>query len=206
MQTSAADLANDPIEAAEKTVVLPVPPNFLQEQSRRRAFRRGTTPLRPCSEHWRNSQRASGRSQQRVPSRIRVGGTRRDRRRDRFDEDADAERVLDTHGRILRDNVYGNIDDDVWRRDFTANSLYYNIADFSLWDYVGGAEDIAARRLKLIGDPGDALPRRSGAHAARRAFRSEAELQHRRADRHSDQGAARIARSTCRRRDCSTKR
>ncbi|MEJ0035176.1 MAG: polynucleotide adenylyltransferase PcnB [Gammaproteobacteria bacterium] len=82
------------------------------------------------------------------------GGGRRDgRRRDRFDEEADTERVLDTQGRILRDNVYGSIDEDVWRRDFTANSLYYNIADFSLWDYVGGAEDIAARQLRLIGDP-----------------------------------------------------
>ena len=68
------------------------------------------------------------------------------------DEDEDAERVTDEHGRILRDNMYGNIDDDVWRRDFTANSLYYNIADFSIWDYTGGVEDIAARRLKLIGD------------------------------------------------------
>lgn len=65
----------------------------------------------------------------------------------------DHERVLDTHGRLLRDNVYGTIDEDVWRRDFTANALYYNIADFSLWDYVGGAEDIAAHRLRLIGDP-----------------------------------------------------
>jgi poly(A) polymerase len=61
--------------------------------------------------------------------------------------------VLDAHGRLLRDNVYGSIDEDVWRRDFTANALYYNIADFSLWDYVGGAEDIAARQLRLIGDP-----------------------------------------------------
>jgi poly(A) polymerase len=60
---------------------------------------------------------------------------------------------LDTHGRLLRDNVYGSIDEDVWRRDFTVNSLYYNIADFSLWDYVGGAEDITAHRLRLIGDP-----------------------------------------------------
>jgi poly(A) polymerase len=68
------------------------------------------------------------------------------------DED-DEDRVTDQHGRILRDNVYGNIDDDVWRRDFTANSLYYNIADFSIWDYTGGVDDIAARRLKLIGDP-----------------------------------------------------
>ena len=56
-------------------------------------------------------------------------------------------------GRILRDNVYGTIEEDVWRRDFTANALYYNIADFSLWDYVDGAEDIAARTLRLIGDP-----------------------------------------------------
>jgi poly(A) polymerase len=69
------------------------------------------------------------------------------------DVDDDAERVTDEHGRILRDNVYGSIADDVWRRDFTANSLYYNIADFSIWDYTGGVEDIAARRLKLIGDP-----------------------------------------------------
>ena len=65
----------------------------------------------------------------------------------------DHERVLDTHGRLLRDNVYGSIEEDVWRRDFTVNALYYNIADFSLWDFVGGAEDIAARRLRLIGDP-----------------------------------------------------
>lgn len=69
------------------------------------------------------------------------------------DDDDDVDRVLDEHGRILRDNVYGTIDADVWRRDFTANALYYNISDFSIWDYVGGFEDIAARRLRLIGDP-----------------------------------------------------
>jgi poly(A) polymerase len=68
-------------------------------------------------------------------------------------EGADRERAVDQTGRILRDNVYGTIDEDVWRRDFTANALYYNIADFSLWDYVGGAEDIASRTLRLIGDP-----------------------------------------------------
>jgi poly(A) polymerase len=69
------------------------------------------------------------------------------------DDDEDTDRELDEHGRILRDNVYGSIDADVWRRDFTANSLYYNIADFSVWDYVGGVEDIKARQLRLIGDP-----------------------------------------------------
>jgi poly(A) polymerase len=67
-------------------------------------------------------------------------------------DDAGA-RMMDASGRILRDNVYGTIDEDVWRRDFTANALYYNIADFSLWDYVGGFEDVAGHTLKLIGDP-----------------------------------------------------
>jgi poly(A) polymerase len=67
--------------------------------------------------------------------------------------DESTERMFDATGRILRDNVYGSIDEDVWRRDFTANALYYNIADFSLWDYVNGATDIAARTLRLIGDP-----------------------------------------------------
>ena len=59
----------------------------------------------------------------------------------------------DHEGRILRDNVYGNIDEDVWRRDFTCNALYYNIADFSIWDYVGGVKDVERRQLVLIGDP-----------------------------------------------------
>ena len=61
-------------------------------------------------------------------------------------------RVQDDHGRLLRDNMYGSIDADVWRRDFTVNALYYNIADFSIWDYVGGLADIQAKRLRLIGD------------------------------------------------------
>ena len=69
------------------------------------------------------------------------------------DTDVLAQRMFDETGRILRDNVYGTIDADVWRRDFTANSLYYNIADFSVWDYCGGVEDVRARILKLIGDP-----------------------------------------------------
>ncbi|MET0232913.1 MAG: polynucleotide adenylyltransferase PcnB [Rhodanobacteraceae bacterium] len=77
----------------------------------------------------------------------------RDRSRHAGAGDEDEDRVTDEHGRILRDNAYGTIDDDVWRRDFTANALYYNIADFSIWDYAGGVEDIAERKLRLIGDP-----------------------------------------------------
>lgn len=56
-------------------------------------------------------------------------------------------------GMILRDNVYGTIEDDVWRRDFTANALYYNIADFSLIDYTHGMQDIEAKQLRIIGEP-----------------------------------------------------
>jgi len=56
-------------------------------------------------------------------------------------------------GRILRDNVYGAIHEDIWRRDFTVNALYYNIADFSIWDYTSGMDDVASRTLRLIGDP-----------------------------------------------------
>jgi poly(A) polymerase len=62
-------------------------------------------------------------------------------------------RALDEHGRILRDNLYGTIEEDVWRRDFTANALYYNIEDYSIWDYVGGVPDARDRILRLIGDP-----------------------------------------------------
>ena len=57
------------------------------------------------------------------------------------------------NGRILKDNVYGSIEEDIWRRDFTVNALYYNIADFSVWDYTSGMEDLSKRTLHLIGDP-----------------------------------------------------
>jgi len=65
----------------------------------------------------------------------------------------DDDSAHDHAGRIIRDNVYGTIEEDIWRRDFTCNALYYNIADFSIWDYAGGIGDIKQRRLVLIGDP-----------------------------------------------------
>lgn len=63
------------------------------------------------------------------------------------------DRKADETGRIIRDNVFGDIAEDIWRRDFTANALYYNIADYSVWDYTTGMEDVASRTLRLIGDP-----------------------------------------------------
>ena len=67
------------------------------------------------------------------------------------DDDA-ADRVVED-GMILRDNIYGTIEEDALRRDFTINALYYNVADFSIVDYAGGMADLQAGRLRLIGDP-----------------------------------------------------
>ncbi|MDO9268444.1 MAG: polynucleotide adenylyltransferase PcnB [Methylobacter sp.] len=68
-------------------------------------------------------------------------------------EEQNDKQVLNKEGRLLRDNVYGTIEEDVWRRDFTVNALYYNIKDFSVVDYVGGMADHKTGTLKLIGDP-----------------------------------------------------
>jgi poly(A) polymerase len=67
--------------------------------------------------------------------------------------DDDGDRQTDDGGRLLRDNIYGSIEDDAVRRDFTANALYYAIEDFSVRDYVGGYADVQARLLRLIGEP-----------------------------------------------------
>jgi len=68
-------------------------------------------------------------------------------------DDGSGDRQTHEDGRLLRDNVYGTVDDDAGRRDFTANALYYTIEDFSVRDYVGGFEDVQNRVLRLIGDP-----------------------------------------------------
>ncbi|MGA8278738.1 MAG: polynucleotide adenylyltransferase PcnB [Rhodanobacteraceae bacterium] len=67
-------------------------------------------------------------------------------------EDGSGDRHM-VAGRLIRDNVYGSIEEDAIRRDFTVNALYYNIADFSVRDYVGGMTDLATRTLRMIGDP-----------------------------------------------------
>jgi len=50
-------------------------------------------------------------------------------------------------------NVFGTAREDAFRRDFTINALFYNIADFSIIDYVGGLEDLDQRIIRVIGDP-----------------------------------------------------
>lgn len=56
-------------------------------------------------------------------------------------------------GMLLRDNVYGTMKEDAERRDFTINALYYDIADFSIYDFCGGMDDLENRKLRLIGEP-----------------------------------------------------
>ncbi|MBN6060109.1 polynucleotide adenylyltransferase PcnB [Aggregatibacter actinomycetemcomitans] len=56
-------------------------------------------------------------------------------------------------GMLLRDNVYGTLEQDAERRDFSVNALYYNPQDNTLKDYFNGIEDLKNGKLRLIGDP-----------------------------------------------------
>jgi len=65
--------------------------------------------------------------------------------------DADTEK--DAHGRVLRDNVWGNMEDDAARRDFTINALYYDPTSGQVFDYHHGVRDLQRKTLRMIGDP-----------------------------------------------------
>ncbi|PYQ48339.1 MAG: hypothetical protein DMF78_21525 [Acidobacteria bacterium] len=54
---------------------------------------------------------------------------------------------------IRRDNTFGSPEEDAFRRDFTVNALFYDIATFSVIDFVGGLEDLQDRVIRTIGDP-----------------------------------------------------
>ncbi len=69
------------------------------------------------------------------------------------EESDNNDKTVSENGIVLRDNVYGTLEEDAWRRDFTVNALYYNIKDFSVVDYTGGMADLKAGRLRMIGDP-----------------------------------------------------
>jgi len=56
-------------------------------------------------------------------------------------------------GMLLRDNIYGSIEEDAERRDFTINALYYSAKDFKVHDFANGVSDIDAKLIRLIGDP-----------------------------------------------------
>jgi len=67
-------------------------------------------------------------------------------------EDDDGDIELSDEGRILRDNCYGTIDQDAWRRDFTINALYYDIANYTVLDFTTGVKDLHDGVLRLIGN------------------------------------------------------
>ncbi|HHU94540.1 MAG TPA: polynucleotide adenylyltransferase PcnB [Alcaligenaceae bacterium] len=69
-----------------------------------------------------------------------------------FRADAKDEELTDEHGRILRDNDYGQLEDDARRRDFTLNALYYDPTTETVVDYHNGVEDLKNRVVRIIGD------------------------------------------------------
>lgn len=68
-------------------------------------------------------------------------------------QDAAQVKEAEESGRLLRDNSFGTIDEDARRRDFSINSLYYNVADSTIIDYANGLADLRAGHLRLLGDP-----------------------------------------------------
>jgi poly(A) polymerase len=94
--------------------------------------------------------------------------------RSEFDELAESE------AGPAKDTTYGTPAEDAQRRDLTINGLFYNVADFSLVDYVGGMEDLEARRIRVIGNPAVRFERdpvrmlRVLRHAARIGFTIDA--------------------------------
>jgi poly(A) polymerase len=69
------------------------------------------------------------------------------------DPEAEGEAQTDEHGRLLRDNVYGNQLEDAARRDFTINALFYDPATQEVIDYHNGVADLKKKLLRMIGDP-----------------------------------------------------
>jgi poly(A) polymerase len=69
----------------------------------------------------------------------------------------EGDRHADSDGMILRDNVYGTLDEDAFRRDFTVNALYYDPHDQTILDFVGGLEDLERHTLRFIGDTRERL-------------------------------------------------
>ncbi|APD87687.1 poly(A) polymerase [Alteromonas sp. Mex14] len=59
----------------------------------------------------------------------------------------------DAEGQLVRDNVFGTIEEDAERRDFTFNAMYYSVADFTVKDFANGLAAIEKREVELIGDP-----------------------------------------------------
>lgn len=65
----------------------------------------------------------------------------------------DEDTLKDEHGRVLRDNVWGSIEEDAARRDFTVNALYFDPATETVLDFHHGVADLKDKTLRMIGEP-----------------------------------------------------
>ena len=83
---------------------------------------------------------------------------------------------------VHRDNTFGTPEEDAFRRDFTINALFYDIATFSIIDFTGGLDDLRAGLVRCIGDPAERFQEdpvrmlRAVAMAARLGFRIDAPI------------------------------
>ena len=99
-------------------------------------------------------------------------------------DDGAAEGPDDGHDRLVhRDNTFGTPEEDAFRRDFTVNALFYDIATFSIIDYTGGLRDLRDGIIRSIGDPVERFQEdpvrmlRAVAMAARLDFRIDAPIE-----------------------------
>ncbi len=96
-----------------------------------------------------------------------------------FRSHSEFEETLTDNGEILKTDSFGTPQEDALRRDITINGLLYNIADFTIIDYVGGKADLDRKMVRTIGDPDEKFKQdpvrmiRVIRHAARTGFHIE---------------------------------
>lgn len=96
-----------------------------------------------------------------------------------FRSQSEFEEIQTAEGQVLRTDSFGTPEEDALRRDITINGLFYNIADFSIIDYVGGILDLDRKLIRSIGDPDEKFNQdpvrmiRVIRHAARTGFAIE---------------------------------
>jgi poly(A) polymerase len=96
-----------------------------------------------------------------------------------FRSHSEFEETMTEDGKIVRTDSFGTPEEDALRRDITINGLFYNIADFSIIDYVGGMADLHRKVIRTIGDPDESFEQdpvrmiRAIRHAARTGFSIE---------------------------------
>ncbi len=101
-----------------------------------------------------------------------------------FRSHSEFEEVQTEEGEIIRTDSFGTPEEDAFRRDITINGLFYNIADFSIIDYVGGMADLKQKVIRSIGDPDEKFQQdpvrmiRVIRHAARTGFRIDEKTYH----------------------------